>query len=119
MVPNAMARRAPCGSHPATTLPEDCRCGRRRMVFPCASRPTGLLGTTTSLSVSGSAISSMTPFSTPNRSARMMASAPYNASRLSLAAAAPRPIAAASVVPSLCRRSRDAGSRRLTRADGR
>jgi hypothetical protein len=119
MVPNAMARRAPCGSHPARTLPEDCRCGRRRMIFPCASRPTGLLGTTTRLSVSGSAISSMTPFSTPNRSARMMASAPYNASRLSLAAAAPRPIAAASVVPSLCRRSRDAGSRRLTRADGR
>src|SRR3984885_4709533 len=96
MLPNAMARRSPCGSHPATTLPEDCRCGNRRTIFPCESRPTGLLGTTTSLSVSESAISSMTPFSTPNRSARMTASAPCNASRLSLAAAAPRPIAAAS-----------------------
>src|ERR1700733_9915080 len=67
MVPNAMARRAPARNHPATTSPEGSPSGRRRVTLPCASRPTGLLGTTTSLSASTSAISSMTPFSTPNR----------------------------------------------------
>ena len=54
-------------------------------------------GTTTSLPVSGSAISSMTPFSTVNRSARTTASAPCNASRLPAATTAARPIFAASV----------------------
>ena len=57
----------------------------------------GLLGTTTSLPVSGSAISSRTLFSTVNRSARMTASAPRNASRLSAATTAARPIFSASV----------------------
>ena len=33
MLPNAIARRAPSGSHPATTLPEDCRCGSRRTIL--------------------------------------------------------------------------------------
>ena len=57
----------------------------------------GLLGTTTSLSVSESAISSMTLSSTVNRSARTTASAPCNASRLSTATSAASPISAASV----------------------
>jgi catechol 2,3-dioxygenase-like lactoylglutathione lyase family enzyme len=42
-------------------------------------------------------ISSMTPFSTENRSARTTATAPRNASRLSTATTAARPISAASV----------------------
>jgi hypothetical protein len=66
-------------------------------MFPCASALTGLLGTTTSVSASVSAISSMTPFSTVNRSARTTASAPCNASRLPAATTAARPISAASV----------------------
>ena len=69
MVPNAMARRARAGNQPATTSPDDCPSGSRRTRFPCASRPTGLLGTSTTWSISASAISSTTPFSTPNRSA--------------------------------------------------
>ena len=47
--------------------------------------------------LSESAISSMTPFSTPNRSARTTAPVPCNASRLSTATTAVRPIFAASV----------------------
>ena len=65
--------------------------------LPCASAVTGLLGTTTSLPVSRSAISAMTLFSTVNRSARTTASAPCNASRLPAATTAARPICAASV----------------------
>ena len=45
----------------------------------------GLLGTTTGLSFSESAISLMTPFNTVNRSARTTASAPSSASLLSAA----------------------------------
>ena len=96
-VPNAMAKRAPAGNHPATTSPEDCPSGRRRETLPCASTLSGLLGTTTSLPASGSTISSTTPFSTVNRSARTAASVPCNASRLPAATTAARPISAASV----------------------
>ena len=66
-------------------------------MFPCASVLSGLPGTTTSRPASTSAISSMTSFSTVNRSARTTAPAPRNASRLPLVATAPRPICAASV----------------------
>ena len=94
MVPNALARCAPAGSHPATTFPEDCPFGRTRETLPCASAVSGLLGTTTTLPASGLAISSMTLLSTVNRSARMTAAEPCNASRLPAAttAAGPTPV---------------------------
>ena len=79
MVPNAMAKRVPIGNHPATTWPDDCPSGRSRTTLPCASSPTGLLGTTRDVSPSASAISSMTSFNTENRSARTTASAPSRA----------------------------------------
>ena len=84
------------GNHPATTWPDDCPSGRSRTTLPCASSPTGLLGTTRDVSPSASAISSMTSFNTENRSARMTASAPSNALRLLGATTAAPPIAAAS-----------------------
>src|SRR6202453_529523 len=91
-----MAKLVPAGNHPATASPEDCPSGRTRESFPCASALNGLLGTTTSLSVSASEISSRTSCNTVKRSASTTASAPCSASPLFLATTAPGPICAAS-----------------------
>ena len=94
-VPSCQGDVAIRARRPATAQ-EDCPTDHKRTTLPRASKPPGLLGTTTTLSASESAISSMTLSSTVNRGARTAASAPWNASPLSTTTRAASPISAAS-----------------------